>query len=225
MIQNEEYGNCSIIKATDNILNRLNVENTTFTKIDGAKRREIHLFNYVAIREIVTNAFVHNDWSNGYSPKFEIFNNKLVISSNGGIPDGTSKEEFLEGFSNPKNPELMRVYRDLQFVERLGTGIQRYLKVYSRDTFEFFPNHIRVNIPFNENKFSSEVFPNVNKDLNETQKFILNYLINNPNATQDQIANVLDVSKRTILRNFKVLLDKGYITKSGTTNGTNWIIN
>ena len=96
------------------------------------------MYDYNAVKELITNALVHNDWSNGYSPKFEIFNNKLVISSNGGIQEGVSQEEFLEGFSNPRNPELMRIFRDLNFVEQLGTGIQRVLKTYDKKIFEFF---------------------------------------------------------------------------------------
>ena len=108
------------------------------------------------MKELVTNALVHNDWSNGYVPKFEIFDSKLVISSNGGIQEGVTQKEFLEGYSNPRNPEIMRVFRDLDLVEQLGTGIRRALKTYPRDIFEFFPNHIRVTIPFKENKFMKE---------------------------------------------------------------------
>ena len=85
-----------------------------------------------------------------------MFDDKLVISSNGGIQEGVSQDEFLEGFSNPRNPELMRIFRDLGFVEQLGTGIQRVLKSYDKSIFNFFPNHIRVSIPFNENQFKNE---------------------------------------------------------------------
>ena len=42
---------------------------------------------------------------------------------------GYSEEEFLEGYSAPKNPELMRVFRDLELVEHLGTGIRKILKL------------------------------------------------------------------------------------------------
>lgn len=124
LFENEDFGACSLIKSMENILNKINIENKTFTKIEVPTRKEIKLFDYNAIKELVTNAFVHNDWSNGYTPKFEIFDNKLVISSNGGIQEGVTQEEFLEGFSNPRNPELMRVFRDLNYVEQLGTGIQ-----------------------------------------------------------------------------------------------------
>ena len=227
LIENEDYGSCSIIKSMENILNRINIENKTFTKIEVPKRKEIKLFDYNAIKELVTNAFVHNDWSNGYSPKFEIFDNKLVISSNGGIQEGVTQAEFLEGFSNPKNPELMRVFRDLNYVEQLGTGIQRVLKVYDKNIFEFFANHIRVTIPFNSNSFDNKKITDVFKEdmsLNKLQNSILKLIMDKPNITQEELARLLDVNKRTIIRNFKVLLENNYIERVGANKNGYWKI-
>ena len=210
LIENENYGFCSLIKATENILNKLNIENKTFTKIETPTRKEIKIYNYDAIKELVTNTFVHNDWSNGYSPKFEMFDNKIVISSNGGIQEGVTQKEFLEGFSNPRNPELMRIFRDLNFVEQLGTGIQRVLKVYPKDIFEFFPNHIRVTIHFNDNKFTNQekYSENIKKyNLNEIQESILRLILDKPNITQEELGRLLSVTLKTISRNFKILIE------------------
>ena len=227
LIENENYGFCSLIKATENILNKLKIENKTFTKIETPTRKEIKLYNYDAIKEIVTNALIHNDWSNGYSPKFEMFDNKIVISSNGGIQEGVTQKEFLEGFSNPKNPELMRIFRDLNFVEQLGTGIQRVLKVYPKDIFEFFPNHIRVTIHFNDNKFInqekySENFKKYN--LNEIQESILKLILDRPNITQEELGRLLGVTLKTISRNFKVLLEQNYVKRVGANKNGYWQI-
>ena len=227
LIENENYGFCSLIKATENILNKLKIENKTFTKIETPTRKEIKLYNYDAIKEIVTNALIHNDWSNGYSPKFEMFDSKIVISSNGGIQEGVTQKEFLEGFSNPKNPELMRVFRDLNFVEQLGTGIQRVLKVYPKDIFEFFPNHIRVTIHFNDNKFInkekySENFKYYN--LNEIQVSILKLILDRPNITQEELGRLLGVTLKTISRNFKVLLEQNYVKRVGANKNGYWQI-
>ena len=41
LIENEDFGNCSVIKATKNILNKLEIENRTFTKIEFPERKEI----------------------------------------------------------------------------------------------------------------------------------------------------------------------------------------
>ena len=68
LIENEDFGNCSIVKATKNILNKLEIENKTFTKIEYPERKEIKMYDYIAVREAVVNAIVHNDWSNEYAP-------------------------------------------------------------------------------------------------------------------------------------------------------------
>ena len=225
LIENEDYGFCSLIKATENILNKLKLENKTFTKIETPIRQEVKMYDYDAIKELVTNALIHNDWSNGYSPKFEIFDNKLVISSNGGIQEGFNQEEFLEGFSNPRNPELMRVFRDLNFVEQLGTGIQRVLKVYPKNIFEFFPNHIRVTIFFKDNKFIKNIkdYENFeNSNLNEIQKSILKLILDKPNITQEELGKILGVTLKTISRNFKVLLDNNYVKRIGANKNGFW---
>lgn len=225
LIENEDFGFCSLVKITDNILNKIMLENKTYTKIEYKTRKEIKLYDYNAVKELVTNALVHNDWCNGYSPKFELFDDKLVISSNGGVQEGVSQDEFLEGFSNPRNPELMRIFRDLGFVEQLGTGIQRVLKSYTKSIFNFFPNHIRVSIPFNENQFKKETSKLKYESyifLNQLQKSIVKLIMDRPNITQDELARLLDVNKRTIIRNFKVLIDNKYIERIGANKNGYW---
>lgn len=224
LIENEDYGNCSIIKATKNILNKLEIENKTFTKIEYPERREIKMYDYIAVREAVVNAIVHNDWSNEYSPKFEMFSDRLVISSNGGIQDSTTKEEFLEGFSLPKNKELMKVFNDLDLVEQMGTGIIRILESYSKESFEFFPNFIRVTFPFNENTLLLKKKKIKNDNLTETQNNIINLMLDSPTINQETLARLLDVNIRTIQRNIKVLIEIGIIERIGATKKGEWIV-
>ncbi len=224
LIENEDFGNCSIIKATKNILNKLEIENKTFTKIEYPERKEIKMYDYIAVREAVVNAIVHNDWSNEYSPKFEIFSDRLVISSNGGIQDNTTKEEFLEGFSLPKNKELMKVFNDLDLVEQMGTGIIRILQSYNKESFEFFPNFIRVTFPFNENKFNTTKKEIQNNNLTETQNNIIGLMLDSPIITQETLARLLDVNIRTIQRNIKILMDMGLVERTGATKKGEWIV-
>ena len=46
---------------------------------------------------------------------------RIEITSAGGLPEGLSKQEFFEGFSVPRNKELMRIFKDLELVEQLGS--------------------------------------------------------------------------------------------------------
>ena len=103
LIESNEYGYCSLIKATKNVLNKIEVENRTITKITSKERKETRLWSAVALREAIINAFVHNDYTREVSPKFEIFSDRLEITSAGSLPEGLSKKEFFEGYSIPRN--------------------------------------------------------------------------------------------------------------------------
>ncbi len=222
LIENEDFGNCSIVKATKNILNKIEIENKIFTKIEYPERKEIRMYDFAAVREAVVNAIVHNDWSNEYAPKFEMFSDKLVISSNGGIQPSTTKEEFLEGYSLPKNKELMKVFNDLDLVEQMGTGIIRILQSYDKKSFEFFPNFIRVTFPFNKDKFREEAKEIA--ELTETQKSIINLMLDSPTITQETLSKLLGINIRTVQRNIKILIEKGLIERTGATKKGEWIV-
>ena len=70
LIENNEYGYCSLIKATKQVLDKIGVENKTLAKITPKERKETKLWNPVALREAVINAIVHNDYTSEIPPKF-----------------------------------------------------------------------------------------------------------------------------------------------------------
>jgi len=145
LIENEEYGFCSLVKATHQVLDKLNIENKTLTQITGAAEREQHRqIDEKALREALINAMVHNDYSSEVPPVVEIYPNKISITSFGGLVPGLSREEFLGGRSMPRNRELMRVFRDLDLVEQLGSGMHRILSAYSSDIFHISENFFEI---------------------------------------------------------------------------------
>ncbi|GHT15788.1 hypothetical protein AGMMS4956_16550 [Bacteroidia bacterium] len=174
LIENKEYGNCSLIKATKQVLDRLEVENTTFAKITSKERLEWRLWNQVALREAVINAIVHNDYSSEVFPKFEIFDNRIEITSYGTLPIEISKNEFFSGASVPRNKELMRIFRDLELVEYLGSGLPRILKAYGKRSFKFTENFLQIVLPidkdFLEQKNAQEHSVGIQLDSNGTMQ-------------------------------------------------------
>src|SRR5690606_9808610 len=62
LAESNEYGYESLIKATHQVLDKLNLENRTLAKITPNERKEQRLWNAIALREAVINAFVHNDY-------------------------------------------------------------------------------------------------------------------------------------------------------------------
>ncbi len=148
LIENEEYGYCSLIKATKSVLDRLNVENKTLAKITNKERIEKRLVNPLALREAVINAVVHNDYSMEVPPVFEIYSDRLEITSYGGLPMGLSEDDFFGCRSMPRNRELMRVFKDLDFVEQLGSGMTRILSAYDKNVFSFTSHFMTVKFIF-----------------------------------------------------------------------------
>lgn len=222
LIENEEYGFCSLIKATKKVIDKFDLINKTFSKITGAERKELKMFDKVAIREAIVNAIVHNKWELENPPKFEIFSDHISITSTGGLPSEVTKEEFLMGYSFPRNPELMRVFKDLDLVEQLGTGIIRILRVYDKDVYEFTPNFIRVNFKFNE--YNSLIDNNIikNNDLNETQNKVLQLIKENNRITQKEMMDSLNVARATITRTISYLKENGYIDRIGSDRDGYW---
>ena len=147
LIENNEYGYVSLVKATKSVLEKINIENRTTSQITAQERKDSRLWNPIALREAIINAFVHNDYTKEIAPKFEVFNDRIEITSVGSLPDGLSQSEFFEGYSIPRNKELMRVFKDLDLVEQLGSGVPRILEYYGKDCFHFSDNFLRMTFP------------------------------------------------------------------------------
>jgi predicted HTH transcriptional regulator len=225
IIENEEYGYCSLIKAMDKILDRLIVENKTFAKVTEKRRVEKNLVDKNALREFAINAFAHNDYSDGDTPIFEIFSDRISITSYGGLVEGLTQEEFFECCSKPRNREIMRIFKDLDYVEQLGSGTRRTFKVYDKSIFEFTTNFMFVNFPF-EKGFDKSY----NELYNEQEKFVINGTGNkivdlmrvNNKITISEISEKLNMTKRGVDKIIKALKENGIIERVGSNKSGNW---
>lgn len=245
LIANNEYGFCSLLKATDQVLDKLKVENNVSSTITYKRRIDTPLWDERAMREIVINAIVHNDYyTNEVPPKFEIFSDRIEITSAGRLPVGMSENDFFSGISAPRNKELMRVFRDVDMVEALGSGMKRIQEVYDRDIFTFMDNYIRTTIHFQTQKHIETIvnensFGNVNGNVNdyqltERQKNIISLISNTDNignvngsvngVTTKEIVSRLNISERTIFRELAILKQFGIIRRVGSDKNGYWEI-
>ena len=153
LVENQEYGYRCIITATQRILDRLDAENTVYAKIEYKGRKEVEMIDKAALKEAVINAIVHNDYSYGNSPIVELYSDRIEITSVGGLPQELSQEEFLEGVTAPRNKELIRVFKDVDLIENIGSGVLRILDAYDKSCFKFMEHFLRVTFKYRENPF------------------------------------------------------------------------
>ena len=218
LVEHREFGNQSIVKTTSDILDFFQNRNTTFSQITSTGRMDRSKFNAIAMRELIVNAIVHNNYLSNGLPSFEEFSNRFEISSFGGLPEGFSQEDFLSGYSLPVNPELIRVFRDLGLAERLGTGIRRVLKFYPKEIFRFSANFLRVNVPF------ERPIPSYSQSHNEPKTSLYDLLKEEPHITRSEAAGKLGVSESSVYRELKKLEDSGIIRREGSKKSGYWVI-
>lgn len=212
LIENNEYGYCSLIKATKQVLDKLAVENRTRTRITPRERIDLSLIQPIALREAVINAIIHNDYSNEIPPKFELFDDRLEITSAGGIPQGLSQSEFFNGYSVPRNKEMMRVFKDLELVEYLGSGLPRILKAYSSEIFTFSENFVRIVFPYTTQETAQET----------AQEKIIACLKAMPGITRKQLAAKVGLSESGVKYHLEKLKAAGKIYHVGPTKSGIW---
>lgn len=229
LISNDEYGYCCLIKATKNILERLNIENVTSTKIQYGPRDDKRLVDEKALREAVINAIIHQDYINGVYPVFEIYDNRIDVVSSGGLPYGLSYSEFLKGKSVPRNREIMRIFKDMDLVEQLGSGIKRILQVYDENVFEITDNFITVSFPFDEEailrirgSYENMKTDDVAASLNEEEKIIIEYLERYPFIKRSTVEDILDIKKTKANKILGNLVGKNIIYVDGQSSNVKY---
>lgn len=236
LIESEEYGNCCLIKAAKQVLDKLELENRTLTRITSKERMEQRLYDAVAVREAVINAIVHNEYSHEVPPKFELFADRLEITSAGGIPQGLTQQEFFQGYSVPRNKEMMRIFRDLEMVEYLGSGIPRILSVYPKESFVLTDNFLRMVFPSKEvsvgenvgnklgNKLGNRLGSVSGKMSGKTSGKILERIKKDPFITIPVLAQAIGVTERSIERNLQTLREAELIRRVEGAKGGHWEI-
>lgn len=234
LIETNEYGYCSLVKATKAVLEKLEIENRTASKITSKERLNSRLWNAVAIREAIVNAIIHNDYTREVPPNFEIFPDRFEITSYGGLFEGMTQYDFFEGLSQPRNKELMRIFKDLDMVEQLGSGVPRILRAYDKSCFIISDNYLRMIFPLAEPVFAVD---ESNQDSNqvglvdelveglvESQKKIVWLITENPLVSIKEMAEAIGISTTAIDKNITSLKKKNLIKRVGSDKGGSWKI-
>ena len=233
LISNNEYGYCCLLTATQKVLDKLDVEDKVSSVITSTRRIDTPQWDRLAIREAVINAIVHNDYIYGAPSKIELFSDHLEITSIGRIPQGLSQEDFFNGVSLPRNRELMRVFRDVEMVESLGSGMQRIMRKYTKDNFEFGDNYVRMIVPYSwveepekmTGKMTGKVTGKMTGKVTEkTSDKVLRLIAANPSITISRIMTALSMSDsgiRTVLRKLQA---QGVIRRVGSDKTGHWEI-
>jgi ATP-dependent DNA helicase RecG len=95
-------------------------------EIGSALREEVKMFPPLAIRELVANAIIHQDFNvTGAGPTIEIFNDRMEIT-NPGVPL-IDTLRFIDEPPRSRNEKLASLMRRMAICEERGSGIDKVI--------------------------------------------------------------------------------------------------
>lgn len=193
------------------------------------RRKEIPEVPYDALREAIINAVAHrNYFEKGTNVMVEMFDDRIEITDFGGLPKGLTPKEFGKK-SVLRNPNIAGLLHRIEYIEKMGTGINKMRRIMSAAglppiEFEFttFFTVIFRRPSLTKAKVIDEdvgVNVGVNVGINVGVKgerlerilWILEMIYEGSPMNIDKSAKLLNITSRTLERDFEVLRKKELI--------------
>ena len=112
-----------IEEAVDFVLRNIRLGAT----IDGLVRKERYELPPEAIREMIINAHCHRNLLDESCIQVAIYDDRLEVTSPGGLYNGLTYEEVMNGHSKIRNKGIANIFSQMGLVEAWGSGIKRIL--------------------------------------------------------------------------------------------------
>jgi len=222
MLKRTEYGGKCLLLSVNNVLEYMESINETKVKIGGFQRKEEKFFDFNSFKEAWLNACVHTKWSEEISPTVYIYDDRIEIVSNGGLPSALSKDDFYAGVSKPINKKLLKIFNDLDYIDQTGHGVPLIIKNYGKEAFYISEHTIIVTIPLNKELLENINHQNIYTDLNESEIKILNLLGSNPAYKTKDLIRITKLSETYINKIIRSLKEKQYIKRLGAYKKGYW---
>ena len=167
------------------------------------------------------NALVHFDLLHHAAIRLLVFDNRIEIINPGCLYGGLQVEDIKLGVSRQRNPKMADLAAKTMIYRGLGSGIIRVMREDANIDFtnEESANQFKVTIWRTIQKANSTT----QKELDTTQKKVLNYLTSNPKATRVEVANALgDISEDGVKFIIGKLQQKGLLKRVGGRKHGEW---
>ncbi len=126
---NKEFSG-SLFDQMENTLKFIDIYNVNSFEVSKVSRKDFYDYPPNIIREGILNALIHRDYTVPASTFVKMFDDRIEISSFGGLVHGVTAENMRYGISNSRNPHLCQIFHRLQFTEAYGYGIPKIYDAY-----------------------------------------------------------------------------------------------
>ena len=184
-----------------------------------------------AVTEVLVNAFIHRDYTiYGSEVHVDIFDDRIAITSPGGMPDGSLVQELdvLNVPSDRRNGILADVFDKLDYMEREGSGFKKIVGAYAdalgNESKAFRPGFYSAagyfvvtlpKLPLDADNVPQGVTQGVTQGVAKTPPSkmdlkMVNYIKSHPNTTTEKLAELFACAPMTIKRHLAKLPNVHY---------------
>jgi ATP-dependent DNA helicase RecG len=180
-------------------------------RIEGVRREEQWNIPLPAVREAITNAVVHADYSQRGAPiRVLIFDDRVEMENPGLLPFGLTMEDIQNGVSKLRNRVIGRVFKELGLIEQWGSGICRMIDTCRENGLpapELLEIGTHFRVIFRLEKASQAVVDSI-----ENRIPLAAIRAGNGLSTK-QVAETVAFSTRSARTRLKALIEKGLIVE------------
>lgn len=191
-------------------------------------RVETYPFAREAVREAVYNALIHCNWADNVPVQIRIEDEAMYISNSSMLPIGWNEDTLLGSHSSkPYNPDIAKVFYRAGYIESWGRGIQKICdacKMVGTDEPEYTIHGEDIMVKIHAVK-SANVPIRQNGGLDGgLESKVLEIIKQNPNITQKELSDDMEISFRTMQRIIKTLRENGKLDRAGGKRYGQWIV-
>lgn len=120
--------------------------------IEEALRKERSVYPEIALREIIANALIHQDFSiTGTGPLIEIYDDRIEISNPGSLLPSKEAKRLIGTQPESRNQYMAQAFMRYRICEERGSGLIKAgleAELYGLPPIEFFsgPNYFKVTL-------------------------------------------------------------------------------
>lgn len=175
-----------------------------------------------AITETSVNALIHRDYLEyGSEVHVDMYDDRLEIYSPGGMLDGSLVQNLdpMNITSKRRNPVIADIFSRLKLVERRGSGFKKIMENYHAysaseeqipkfhsDAHDFFI--VLPNLKYGQEDVEYADDNDSRKNVTERQRRLFDLIKQDSTISQENMAEKLGVTRRTIARDLDVMEGK-----------------
>lgn len=199
---------------------------------EGLLRQQIPVFDGRVIRELLVNALVHRPYTQRGDIYLNLYQDRLQAVNPGPLPLGVTPRNILHQ-SIRRNNELARIFHDIGYMEREGSGFDLMYEVLTsqgRSLPEVREGADRVEVTIPRRVLRPEIIDFLSKaeaelQLNQRERIALGILVQHEALSARELCSVLDLPDAEALTNWLSRLVRWKVVRqTGKTSGTRYFV-